>query len=333
MNMHSKMLDLMNKRQQIEVKRNQLAKKRKIDDEEIPEGVDPKEWGIQRGKQLKVEYYEVKEQESALKDEVYGLASRIPNSTHPESPIGPEENAKVVQLIGNKPEFAFKPKDHIELGLALDWFDLESSTTISGVRTVMLKNMGAALEVALTNWVVGKLVRKGFKLILPSDFVRKEFVSRCGFLPGGQEITSRHVYQVDEELCLAGTSELTLTALHFDTILRSKDLPKKYVGVSHCFRPESPHGGQESRGLYRLHQFSKVEMIIICHPEESENYHKELLQNEIEIFSELGLHCRVLDMPTEELGAPAYRKYDIEAWMPGRDAFGEVIYSFCQVLN
>eukprot|EP00475_Leptophrys_vorax_P046468 TRINITY_DN9993_c0_g1_i3.p1 TRINITY_DN9993_c0_g1~~TRINITY_DN9993_c0_g1_i3.p1 ORF type:complete len:259 (-),score=69.14 TRINITY_DN9993_c0_g1_i3:241-1017(-) len=155
LSLHGQLTGLMTRRQKIEAKRNQLGKgKAAIDPEDREEAEkDFKEWVRRKGKELKVEYFEVKEQEAALRQQVYQLAAKVPNSTHPDVVVGPEENARVIKEIGVKPEFDFTPKHHVELGIALDWFDFENSTTISGARTVMLKNMGAALELALANWV------------------------------------------------------------------------------------------------------------------------------------------------------------------------------------
>jgi seryl-tRNA synthetase len=296
------------KRQVLEAERNQIAKSRALGD---------------RGKEIKEKLHEIKSEEESVRDELFKLAGMIPNWTHPDVPIGPEENAKLVRVVGEKKEIK-EPKDHIQLGVDLGWFDFERSSVISGNKSVVVKEMGAALELALTNWVIQKLKYKGFEFMIPSDLVRNEFVARCGFLPGGEEVSTRHVYKLqDTDLSLSGTSEIGLTSMYYDTIFHSNEMPRKFMGLSHCFRPEVS-SGHETRGIYRLHQFTKVEMVVLCHPDQSEEMHQHLLENEIEIFSELGLHFRVLDMPTEELGAPAYRKYDIEAWMPGKNAFGEV---------
>ncbi|RHY51645.1 hypothetical protein DYB38_003985 [Aphanomyces astaci] len=270
----------------------------------------------------------------------------IPNHTHPRSPVGPEENSVVLRTIGTKPTFDFEPKDHFDLATHLDI--LEMNTKIAGARFATLKNegtlrtfqtcfkrvsnvsqtcfkhaLGALLELALVHWTMAKLRSKGFSVHLPPDVAHSAMVEGCGFQPRGD---ATQVYSIaNTDLCLVGTSEIPLAAMFSDSVLHStKDLPKRIAAFGHCFRTEVGHGGKETKGLYRIHQFSKVEMFAYCTMDEAETLMDDLLAVQVEIVSELGLHCQVVDMATEDLGAPAYRKWDILAWMPGRQSYNEV---------
>ncbi|KAJ7520221.1 hypothetical protein O6H91_20G073000 [Diphasiastrum complanatum] len=260
--------------------------------------------------------------EASKREELIEQGQRIPNTTHPSVPIGPEENAVVRKQVGVKREFTFPVKDHMELGLALDLFDFEAAAEVSGNKFYYLKNEAVLLELALINWSVAQLTRKGFVPLSTPDIVRSNVVEKCGFQPRGQ---NTQIYSIEgTDLCLAGTAEIPVGGLYMDQIVSNSVLPLKLVAFSHCFRTEAGAAGSATRGLYRVHQFSKVEMFIICCPEHSEAFHEELISIEEELFDSLGLHFKILDMATEDLGAPAHRKFDIEAWMPGLDRYGEI---------
>jgi seryl-tRNA synthetase len=219
----------------------------------------------------------------------------------------------------------------VDLGSQLDIVDFKRAAVSSGRSFYYLKGDGALLELALVQYALSKLGALGFTPVLAPDLVKEDVLERCGFQPRGAET---QVYALDERhsdgdggiKCLAGTSEITLAALNMESTLNAALLPIKYAGVSHCFRAEAGGAGKESRGLYRVHQFTKVEMFVVGSGDavESDAMLESLVEVQKEMYTELGLHYRVLDMPTLELGAPAYRKYDIEAWMPGRGIFGEI---------
>ncbi len=250
---------------------------------------------------------------------------KIPNMAHPDAPVGKEDKDNLeVKRIGTVPSFSFTPKDHVTLGSELDIIDFDTAARVTGAKFYYLKNEGVILELALVRYALDKLIAKGFVPFITPDLAKTEILEGIGFNPRGSE---SNVYTLtDEDLCLIGTAEITLGGYHANEILQKEKLPLKLVGVSHCFRREAGAAGQFSKGLYRVHQFTKVEMFVYCLPEESDKYHEELRLIEEEIFSSLEIPFRVVDTCTGDLGAPAYRKWDLEAWMPGRNGgeWGEV---------
>ena len=246
----------------------------------------------------------------------------IPNMTHPAAPVGDEN--RVVKTFREPPRLDFKPKDHVDLVTALDLADLEAGTRVAGQKFYFLKNEGALLELALVQYAMTTLVAEGFTPFVTPDLARVEVLEGIGFLPRNPDPAKREVYTVaDSDLCLVATAEITLGGMHMDQVLDEDQLPLKYVGLSHCFRTEAGAAGRDTRGLYRVHQFTKVEMFVFCTPEQSDAIHEDLLRIEEKIFQGLGLPYQVIDTCTGDLGGPAYRKYDIEAWMPGRGQGGE----------
>jgi len=210
----------------------------------------------------------------------------------------------------------------VDVALGLDLVDFERATKVAGSKAYFLKNAAAQLEIALINWAMQNVVKRGFTFMTTPDFARESVVAACGFNPRGE---SSQVYSITgTDLCLVGTAEIPLGGFHAGEILDKAQLPIKLAAFGHCFRMEAGSAGAASRGLYRVHQFSKVEMFVICHPDQSDAIHQEILEIEKEMFESLGLHFKVLDMPVDDLGSPAYRKFDIEAWMPGRGEYGEI---------
>lgn len=277
---------------------------------------------IEEGKNLKEGLVTLEEDLLKLTDELQQEAQSIPNMTHPDVPTGGEESSTVRRLIGAPHEFSFPIKDHVQLGKDLDLFDFDAASEVSGSKFYYLKNEAVLLEMALINWAVSEVMKKGFTPLTTPEIVRSSLVEKCGFQPRG---TNTQVYSIEgSDQCLIGTAEIPVGGMHMDSILSESSLPLKYVAVSHCFRTEAGAAGFATRGLYRVHQFSKVEMFIICKPEESNSFHEELIKIEEDLFSSLGLHFKTLDMATEDLGAPAYRKFDVEAWMPGLGRYGEI---------
>jgi len=258
------------------------------------------------------------------------MAKAIPNYSHPDVPIGEEENAKVVRICGTQrtsENAGFELKDHLELGNALGYFDFDSGGKVSGQKFLYFRKGAALLEIALVQWAMHEAVRRGFTPLMTPDLVRSSVVAGCGFAPRDGEATQ--IYSVENtDLCLTGTAEIPVAGIFMnETLIASKQLPQKLVAFGHAFRTEAGSSGSENRGIYRLHQFSKVELFAVTRgdsTEESDKMLDEIRQLEEDIFESLGLCYRVLDMPTEELGAPAYRKYDIEAWMPGLQKWGEI---------
>lgn len=246
-------------------------------------------------------------------------ALKIPNITHPDVPVGDKPNQ--ISVKGKIPQFQFKIKDHLELGAIHDLFDFDSATKITGSKFVYLKNEAAMLELALINWALQQVVKRGYTPITTPDICKQEIAAGCGFQP--RDPAGQMYNLADNKLSLIGTSEIALAGMLSDTVVPLDSLPQKYAGFSHCFRMEAGRG-QSSKGLYRLHQFSKVEMFAFSLPEDSDRCHEEMLSIETELLDMLKLPYRVLDMPTLDLGASAYRKYDIEIWIPSRQEWGEV---------
>ncbi|KAG2446759.1 hypothetical protein HYH02_008320 [Chlamydomonas schloesseri] len=277
---------------------------------------------IARGQELKDQLAGVEERLSGVEAALQREGQRVPNLTHPRVPIGGEENAAVLKEVGSQRAFTFPVKDHVTLAEALDMVDFESAAEVSGQKFYYLRNAGALLELALVNYAFNKVVSRGFTPIMTPDLVKASVLEKCGFQPRG---SGTQIYAVeDSPLCLTGTAEVPLGGVYMDRILPEAELPVKMVAFGHCFRTEAGAAGMAGKGLYRVHQFSKVEMFVLATPEQSEALHQELIDIEADMFTELGLHFKVLDMPSGDLGAPAFRKYDVEAWMPGLQRYGEI---------
>lgn len=282
---------------------------------------------ILRGKELKET---IAAQEPALESvegEWKELLSLIPNHTHPSSPTGAsdEENVEIT-VSGEEQVFNFPPKAHTELAKQHDLIDFDRGAKVAGAKFYFLKGKLVLLEQALIQWVLKELVAEGFTPIETPDVAKEEVMSGTGFNPRGSE---DQVYTLQgTDLSLVATAEIPMGGYLKDEILEAKDLPLRFAALSHCFRKEAGAYGKESYGLYRVHQFTKVEMFIFSTPEQSEGLHEELRRLEERIFTKLGLRYRVVDICTGDLGGPAYRKYDIEAWMwgkgDGEGGWGEV---------
>lgn len=268
---------------------------------------------------LKKKEQEFKDVEFALREELY----KIPNFSHPEAPIGSgEENNVEVERIGKIREYSFKPKNHLELGNLLDIIDFDIGAKVTGKKFYYLKNEGVFLEFALLQYALEVLCRHGFRAFLTPDLAKLTILEGTGYIPRGPE---NQIYRIEgHDLGLIGTAEVTLAGAFSDTIIETSKLPFKLSGVSHCFRTEAGSYGKASRGLYRVHQFSKVEMFIFCLPEDSDGILEELVAIEKEIYGGLEIPFRVVSSCTAELGGAAYRKYDLEAWLPGENRWGEI---------
>jgi seryl-tRNA synthetase len=271
---------------------------------------------------------ELKEREAALEEalertrvELAALHGLVPNLSHPDAPIGKtEEDNRELRVFGRPAKFDFKALDHVDLAAKHDLIDFESAAKVTGQKFYYLKNELVLVEQALIRFSLDLLRRKGYTLFQTPDLARAEVAAGLGFNPRGAET---NIYSVaNSDLVLVGTAEITLGGLHLNEILDGASLPRRYCGLSHCFRVEGGAHGRASRGLYRVHQFSKVEMFAITRPEESEAMHEELVGIEEEIYRALEIPFRVVDVCTGDLGAPAYRKYDLEAWMVCRGEGG-----------
>ena len=246
--------------------------------------------------------------------------ARIPNLPHPDAPDGQEGEGTVVRTFGTPPELD-DPKDHVELLEAADALDLARAAKVSGARFAYLKGEGALLEFALVRYAVDVAMRHGHVPVIPPVLVREEAMYGTGFLPTDEQQLFR---TRDDELYLVGTSEVPLAGLHMEELLDPDQLPLRYVGYSPCFRREAGAHGKDTRGILRVHQFEKVELFSFVHPDESSDEHERILAIEEEVFDGLEIHAQVVDIPVGDLGASAARKFDIEAWLPGQQAYREV---------
>lgn len=281
---------------------------------------------IERGKALKEELA-IKEAAFAEADvRTQELALQIPNMAHPDAPIGGSdaENKEIGQVGEIRP--LTHPKSHTELAADLDVLDFERASKVTGAKFYYVKRDLVLLEQALILWAMQELRRDGFVPIETPDLAKEEVLLGTGYNPRGDETQIYNIAGTD--LSLVGTAEITIGGYHKDEIIDEDALPLKYVGLSHCFRTEAGAYGRESYGLYRVHQFNKVEMFVFCAPWQSEAIHQELRRLEERLFTKLGIPYRVLDICTADLGGPAYRKYDLEAWMwgkgEGKGGWGEV---------
>ena len=318
--LYDKRTELVTKLQGLQQKRNENANamKQKLDPEKRQEL-------ISAGKAIKEEISKIESESKNVESELEEAARKIPNMVHPQAPIGKLDTENLeVKKVGTPRKFDFEPKDHVELGESLDIIDFDRGTKVSGPKFYYLKNEAVFLEQALIMYALNTLRKHNFKLFITPDVAKEEVLKGIGFNPRGNE---SNVYSIEEEgTCLVATAEITLGGYHQDEIINKDRLPLLYGGLSHCFRREAGAAGQFSKGLYRVHQFDKVEMFAYSTPEQSDEIHEKLRQIEEEIFTGLGLPFHVVDTCTGDLGAPAYRKWDLEAWMPGRNGgeYGEV---------
>lgn len=306
--------------QALQAKRNEIAAKMKGK-------LDPETRNklIEEGKSIKAEIADKETQVSEVEQSLDEAGRQIPNMLHPDAPIGKLDTENLeVKKVGTPRKFDFEPKDHVQLGESLDIIDFDRGTKVSGPKFYYLKNEAVFLEQALIMYALNTLRKHNFQLFITPDVAKEEVLKGIGFNPRGNE---SNVYSIEDEgTCLVATAEITLGGYHQDEILDKASLPRFYGGLSHCFRREAGAAGQFSKGLYRVHQFDKVEMFAYSTPEQSDEIHEKLRQIEEEIFTGLGLPFHVVDTCSGDLGAPAYRKWDLEAWMPGRNGgeYGEV---------
>uniref|UniRef100_A0AAA9SXU5 serine--tRNA ligase n=1 Tax=Bos taurus TaxID=9913 RepID=A0AAA9SXU5_BOVIN len=279
-----------------------------------------------RGREIRKQLTLLYPKEAQLEEQFYLRALRLPNQTHPDVPVGDESQARVLHVVGDKPAFSFQPRGHLEIAEKLDIIRQKRLSHVSGHRSYYLRGAGALLQHGLVNFTLNKLIHRGFTPMTVPDLLRGVVFEGCGMTPNAKP---SQIYNIDpsrfEDLNLAGTAEVGLAGYFMDHSVAFRDLPIRMVCSSTCYRAETDTG-KEPWGLYRVHHFTKVEMFGVTGPglEQSSELLEEFLSLQMEILTELGLHFRVLDMPTQELGLPAYRKFDIEAWMPGRGRFGEV---------
>jgi seryl-tRNA synthetase len=315
------------KRKELEKSRGETAAKKNDISKLFPTAKTPEDKQKLRDQaaQLDREIFTLDAELKLIEDDLKINLLQLPNMTHPDAPVGTDAAAnKVISQHGEPTKFNFKPKDHVALCESLDLADFEAGTKVSGQKFYFLKNEAALLEIALVQYAMQTIVKRGFTPVITPDLARVDVLEGIGFQPRDPNPNTRQIYTVaDSDLCLIATAEITLGGMHRDQIFEEEKLPKRYVGLSHCFRTEAGAAGRDTRGLYRVHQFTKVEMFAFCTPEQSEALHLEIKAIEEDIFKGLGLAFHVIDTCTGDLGGPAYRKYDLEAWMPGRGTTGE----------
>ena len=281
-----------------------------------------KDAAIAEAGELSGRYKELLANADKLDDEFMATWVTVPNLADPTAAEGlTEDDSDEISRWGEIPEFGFETRDHVELGEMLGVIDIERAAKISGTRFGIIKGRLVILELALVRWVMDVLNEHGFDPVLPPVLVREEALFGTGFFPADRE----QVYSVNEEdLFLAGTSEVPLAAMHGDEFLDPGDLPIRYAGFSTCFRVEAGTYGKDTRGIFRVHQFDKVEMFSFALPEDAPDEHDFLLAREEELVQALGIPYRVVNVATGDLGASAAKKYDIEAWFPGQDGYREI---------
>jgi seryl-tRNA synthetase len=317
-------IELQERRAKLIARNDELRSRRNENAAAMKQKVDAQERKrlVEEGRALKSAIAEQENELTEVEKAFYSSAAAIPNYAHPDVPVGKEDKDNLELYRFSSPRrFSFPPEDHVQIGARLDLVDFEHAARVSGAKFYYLRNQAVILDLALQRYALDILARHGFTLTVTPDIAKEEIVEGIGFNPRGAE---SNIYTIEDTgTCLVGTAEITLGGYHAGEILDREKLPLKLAGLSHCFRKEAGAAGQYSKGLYRVHQFTKVEMFIICLPEDSENLHRSLLAIEEEIFQGLDIPYRIVDTCTGDLGAPAYRKFDIEAWMPGRGDGGE----------
>ncbi|MCA9386636.1 serine--tRNA ligase [Candidatus Dojkabacteria bacterium] len=283
----------------------------------------PDQETIDKVKALKEEIDKLESELASVEEKWNAEINQIPNIHFDDVPKGKSEDDNVdIEFIGEKPEFDFEPKSHLDLMTDLGIIDFEIGAKVSGSQFYYLKGDAVLLEYALIQFGLHKFIEKGYQLFQTPDLAKSRYYLGTGYAPKGDEAQT---YEIEgEDLGLIATAEVTMAGYHADEIFDAKDLPKKYVAISHCYRKEAGAYGKYSKGLYRIHQFTKMEMFAYCTEEQSEAIHKEMLEIEKEIATELGIPFKVIQQCTADLGAIAAKKFDLEAWMPGRRDYGEI---------
>ncbi len=276
----------------------------------------------ERSSELKSELKRMEGELRELKERQDELLAALPNLASPEAPDGvSDEDAVELRRVGEPPELGFEPLDHLDLGTRHGWIDVEAAAEASGSRFAYLLGDLVMVEMALVRFALGLLSDEGFTPVSPPVLVREQALFGTGFFPGEREM----IYEIPgDELFLVGTSEVSLAALHADGILEADRLPLRYAGFSTCFRREAGAAGRDTRGIFRVHQFDKVEMYSFVEPRESDTEHERLLALQERILQALEIPYRVVNIAAWDLGASAAKKYDIEAWMPGQGRYREV---------
>ncbi|MCH5373060.1 MAG: serine--tRNA ligase [Planctomycetes bacterium] len=321
----ARVVELRDRRSESIQRGDELRREQKEVSGQIPKAKDndQKQELIARGKGLREEVSQAEADQKQVEEELFDLLKQIPNLSHPDAPVGEEKDHVTLRTWGEIPKYDFQPLDHVELAEKHDLIDFEAGTRVAGHGFYFFKNEAVLLEMALVQFALTKLREKGYTLYSTPDLAKDEVLEGTGYIPRGPET---QIYSItDTDLSLVATAEITLGGSLKDQIVGYDQLPLRMAGISHCFRTEAGAHGRASRGIYRVHQFTKVEIFAFTAPtlEASGAMHEEIVGIEEEIFQALEIPYRVIDTPTGDLGGPAYRKYDLEAWMPGRGEGGE----------
>ncbi|MDH7563744.1 MAG: serine--tRNA ligase [Candidatus Bathyarchaeota archaeon] len=277
---------------------------------------------VARAKSLDREITVLEKEVSEAEAKAHGILMRLPNLLHDSVPIGKDENDNVqIRAWGNPPKFSFPVKGHIELGLDLDIIDIERAGKVAGARFYYLKRDGVLLDMALMHFAMEEVAKKGYIPIEPPFMMRREAYEGVTALSDFEDV----LYKIEnEDLYLIATSEHPIAAMFMDEVLNAEKLPFKFAGISTNFRKEAGAHGKDTRGIFRTHQFNKIEQFIFCKPEDSWKLHEELIQNAEVILKKLNLPYRVVNVCTGDIGTVAAKKYDFEAWMPAQHAYREL---------
>jgi seryl-tRNA synthetase len=277
-----------------------------------------------KGTDLSNKITEITSKQDEVKIQADKAMGAISNLVHKDAPVGSEKDFKIIETFGTPRDFqveGIKVKDHVEIGSDLKLIDIERGAKVSGSRFYYLVNDGALLELALVNFAIDIAQSHGFSPVIPPALVKPAAMEGTGFL--GQ--AAENVYRIEQDdLYLVGTSEVALAAMHMDEILNNKELPIKYAGYSPCYRREAGSHGKDTRGIFRVHWFDKVEMFVFANSEDADSIHKQLLEVEKEVLTKLELPFRVIDVATGDLGSSAARKFDCEAWIPSSNEYREL---------
>ena len=317
-------LEALRKAKQAEV--DELNREANQVSKSIGKAADPaqREARMAEGRRLRQQTADVRSQHERIVAELDAIHRTIPNLSHPDVPIGADDAANLELFQGKtpRPEFDFQPLDHVQLAEKLGLVDFEAGARVAGHGFYFLTGDAVLLELALQHYALRLLLADGFTPTVTPDLARNEILEGVGFIPRGPET---QIYSIENtDLSLVATAEITLGGMLAGQIIDAEDLPLKICGTSHCFRTEAGAHGRAARGLYRVHQFNKVEMFAFTLPEQSDRMHDHLRDLECRLFDGLGVPYRVVDTATGDLGGPAYRKFDLEAWMPGRGGWGEI---------
>ncbi|MBT4251661.1 serine--tRNA ligase [bacterium] len=323
--------ELMTKSDSFRAERNDLAKAAK--------GERPSEDQIEKGRKLKIDIAKLEEELRSIEIEYEELMVQVPTVTASDVPVGKDESENVeIEKDGEPTKFNFEPKDHIELGKSLDIIDFERGVKVSGYRGYYMKNEGAGLQMALMMYALEKLTQKGFMPMIPPTLVKEEVLFGSGYFAGKKfDEEKDEIYKIEnkdieadgisnkESKFLIGTAEPSLLAYHSNEILDVSELPKKICGFSPCYRSEIGSYGKDTKGLYRVHEFMKVEQVCLCEAnvEKAEKLHREMLEISKGLHRDMGLPFRVLEICTGDMSAGKYRMFDMEVWMPSRNGYGE----------